>query len=312
MTARLEEKASADASKKAYCDKEFSESCAKKENKLAELDTLSSSIDKKTAQLKREVVEMQPALSELAASQAAVTKFGVEEKDVFAKNKQDLEDGTHGVRIALGVLQEYTEEETKRMKRQESTGIIGLLEVIDSDFSTNVAEITAADDNAVVTLERQAKENEIDTAKKEHNVEYKTAEAGSLDQVVTELSSDRDGVQAEYGASFVFRRVRETVYRQARDHAERKARREAEIVGLKEALSILSGGESLLMQKSCIDTRLRDPVTLVSVFKGAPPSRAFGHKTWSGGKTSAGVSFFSVGRSEGARFSGRCRPWWSV
>ena len=73
-------------------------------------------------------------------------------------------------------------------------------QVIDSDFSTNAADITAADDNAVVTLERQAKENEIDTAKKENEVEYKTAEAGGLDQTVTELSSDRDGVQSQYDA----------------------------------------------------------------------------------------------------------------
>ena len=104
MIARLEEKASADASHEAYCDKEFSESCAKKENKLAELEKLSSSIDKKTAQLKREVAELQPALSELAASQAATTKLGVEEQDAFAKNKQDLEDGIDGVRHSVGCL----------------------------------------------------------------------------------------------------------------------------------------------------------------------------------------------------------------
>ena len=46
------------------------------------------------------------------------------------------------------------------MKLEGSTGIIGLFEVIDSQFSTNVAEITAADVNAVVILQRQAKENE--------------------------------------------------------------------------------------------------------------------------------------------------------
>ena len=54
----------------------------------------------------------------------------------------------------LGVLRDSAEEATQRMKREESTGIIGLLEVIDSDFSANVAEITEADDNAVVTLAR--------------------------------------------------------------------------------------------------------------------------------------------------------------
>ena len=103
---------------------------------------------------------MQPALSELAASQAAMTKLSVEEKDAFAKNKQDLEDGIDGVRTPEGVPRDFAEEATKCMKREGSTGIIGLLEVIDSQFSTNVAEITAADVNVVVIPERQAKENE--------------------------------------------------------------------------------------------------------------------------------------------------------
>ena len=53
---------------------------------MAELQKLSSSIDTKTAksaQHKGEVAELQPALGELAASQAAVTKFSAEEKDAF-------------------------------------------------------------------------------------------------------------------------------------------------------------------------------------------------------------------------------------
>ena len=41
MSVRLEDKASAYATLKAHCDKEFAESCAKKENKLAELEKLS-------------------------------------------------------------------------------------------------------------------------------------------------------------------------------------------------------------------------------------------------------------------------------
>ena len=65
MISRLEDKASADATHKAYCDKELSESRAKKEAKLAELEKLSASIDTKTAksvQLKREVSELQTFL----------------------------------------------------------------------------------------------------------------------------------------------------------------------------------------------------------------------------------------------------------
>ena len=63
---------------------------------MAELKKLSSSIDTKiakSAQLKREVTRLQTTLGELAASQAAMTKLRAKEKDAFAKNQKDLEDG---------------------------------------------------------------------------------------------------------------------------------------------------------------------------------------------------------------------------
>jgi len=59
----------------------------KKETKLAEVEKLSVSIGTrivKSVQLKREVVELQTSLGELAASQGVVTKLRAEEKDVFA------------------------------------------------------------------------------------------------------------------------------------------------------------------------------------------------------------------------------------
>merc|ERR1712136_529032 len=204
MIARLEEKASADATHKAYCDKELSESRAKKEAKLAELEKLSASIDTKTAksaQPKREAAELQTSLGELAASQAAMTKLRAEEKDAFATNKRDLEDGIEGVRSALGVLREYYGgAETAHATAGESEGIIGLLEVIESDFSKNLAEITAAEESAAVTFDRESKENEIEKAKKEKDVEYRTKEAEGLDRTLTELGSDKEGVQSEHDA----------------------------------------------------------------------------------------------------------------
>ena len=131
MISRLEDKASADATHKAFCDKQLSESRAKEEAKLAELEKLSASVDTKTAksaQLKREVSELQTSLGELAASQVAMTKLRVEEKDAFATNKRDLEDGIEGVRSALGVLRDHNGgADTAHATAGESGGIIGLL-----------------------------------------------------------------------------------------------------------------------------------------------------------------------------------------
>ena len=161
MISRLEDKASADATHKAYCDKELSESRAKKEAKLAELEKLSASVDTKTAksaQLKREVSELQTSLGELAASQVAMTKLRAEEKDAFATNKRDLEDGIEGVRSAPGVLRDYNGgADTAHATAGESGGIIGLLaRLIESDFSKNLAGITAGEESAAVTFDRES------------------------------------------------------------------------------------------------------------------------------------------------------------
>ena len=138
MISGLEDKASADATHKAHCDTELSESWAKKEAKLAELEKLSASIDTKSAksaQLKRDVSELQTSLGELAASQVAVTKLCSEEKDAFATNKRDLEDGIEGVRSALGVLRDYHGgADTAHATAGESGGSIGLREVIESSW----------------------------------------------------------------------------------------------------------------------------------------------------------------------------------
>ena len=72
--------------------------------------------------------DVKAAHGESAALHAAMTKLCAEEEVASAENKQDLEDGNDGLCTALSVLCDFTEEETKRMERQKSTGIIGLSE----------------------------------------------------------------------------------------------------------------------------------------------------------------------------------------
>merc|ERR1719436_152730 len=82
MIEKLESEAEADATHKAYCDKELAESNEKKADKNAEIAKLSTKIDQMTArsaQLKGEVAALQRALAELAASQAEMDKMRKDE-----------------------------------------------------------------------------------------------------------------------------------------------------------------------------------------------------------------------------------------
>ena len=63
---------------------------------------------------------------------------------------------------------------------------------------------TATEENVVVILERQSKDNEIEKANKGKVVEYKTKETGSLHQAVTMLFSDRNGVHSKHDAIHSF------------------------------------------------------------------------------------------------------------
>ena len=156
-----------------------------------------------------------------------------------------------GLRAFAPLQESYvTTTEEPHATAGESGGIIGLLEEMSQNFQKH-AEITAAEESAAVTFDRESKENEIEKSKKEKDVEFKIKEAEGQDRTLTELSSDKEGVQSERDAihSYLGELEKQCVV-VPETCAERKGHHEAEIAGLKEALSILSDGEVLVQQKS--------------------------------------------------------------
>merc|ERR1719325_327396 len=110
MIETLEKEAEADATEKAFCDKELAESNAKKEAKTTEISKLSTKIDQMTSrstQLKGEVAALEKALAELALAQAEMDKMRQEEKDIFMKSKAEMEQGLEGVKMGLKILRDY-------------------------------------------------------------------------------------------------------------------------------------------------------------------------------------------------------------
>jgi len=256
MIAKLESEADGDATKKAYCDKELAESNAKKAEKTDEIETLNTKIEQmaaKSAQLKDEVAALESELAKLAKAQAQMDKLRGEEKATFGESKAELEKGITGVQTALKVLKDYYASEGKAHDAADgsASGIIGLLEVVEADFSKNLAQITADEEAAVAEYDAVSKENEIEKTAKEQDVKYKTKESKELDKSAAELSSDRTGVNAELDAVMDYlSRIEGECIAKAETYAARKERREAEIAGLKEALTILESETALVQRRS--------------------------------------------------------------
>merc|ERR1719152_417004 len=212
----------------------------------------------KSAQLKEQVAALQKALAEIASSQAEMDKLRSEEHAAYTSNKADMEQGLEGVKAALNILREYYAKDGKSHGAAEGAGagIIGLLEVCESDFSKDLAEIVTTEETAVNSYERATKENEVETATKNQDVKYKNQESASLDKQVAEASSDRSGVQEELDAILEYLdKLKERCVAKAEPYAERKARRDNEIAGLKQALEILEGQAVLLQTKRSFSKR---------------------------------------------------------
>merc|ERR1712217_596286 len=163
MIEKLESEAEADATHKAFCDKELAESNQKKADKNAEIAKLSTKIDQMSArssQLKSEVAALQRALAQLAASQAEMDKLRKEENAAFLKNKEDMLQGLEGIKLALRVLNDYYAKTDKAHASADGAGhgIVGLLEVIESDFSQALAEFTSVEETSAANYDRQTKE----------------------------------------------------------------------------------------------------------------------------------------------------------
>merc|ERR1719158_1200760 len=94
MIEKLLAEAEADATEKAYCDKEMAETETKKADKEAAIAKLSTQIDAQTAKsakLKEEVAALQKELAALAKAQAEMDKLRAEEKAAFDKNSAEME-----------------------------------------------------------------------------------------------------------------------------------------------------------------------------------------------------------------------------
>jgi len=257
MIEKLVADAQKEADHKAFCDKEMSETKAKREDKQDEVDDLSNKIDTATAKiakLKEEVATLQGELAEIARVQKEADETRAAEKKAFEEAKADYESGLEGVGIALQVLRDYYAEKPAGDESVESllqsrkhtkatgaaTGIIGMLEVIESDFSKMLAQATAGEDQAQREYDQLTQENKVATATKTTAAEYKEKDGKETAALLAGYESDRGVAQEELDAILEYwEKLQPMCVAKAEPYAERKKRREAEIAGLKQALEIL-------------------------------------------------------------------------
>merc|ERR1719331_3414787 len=198
MIEKLVEEAGKEAEHKAYCDKEMGETKIKMEDKTDDVDDLNTSIDQATskiAKLSEDIATLQNELAQIAAAQKEATELREKEK----------EGGLEGVGMALQVLRDYYAEKEEALLQESkhekssgaASGIIGMLEVVESDFSKLLAEGSADEEQAQKAYDEMTQENKVTTATKETEVKYKTKDKKETENLLVELKTDLGSSEEE-------------------------------------------------------------------------------------------------------------------
>merc|ERR1719399_2376296 len=177
----------------------------KKDGLQAAIDKLNAKIDttaSRIATLNEEVKTLQAELAALAKAQAEMDALRAKEHEQYLSDKKELEEGIEGIQMALKILRDYysAEGDAHGKATGGASGIIGLLEVCESDFTKNLSDVETAEENAASEYDRISKENAVSKTMKEQDVKYKTKEFKGLEKTLAETRSDLEGYTTEHAA----------------------------------------------------------------------------------------------------------------
>jgi len=274
MIDQLTAEANAEATEKAFCDEQLAKTKSRKDELDEDIAKLTVKIDQATsrsAALSEQVRVLEGELAELAKSQALLDTIRQASHAAYLLEKSELDLGIRGVRQALGLLRSYYGKSvalledgakfdallqqpalprTHTKATGAGNGVIGILEVCESDFASSMAVQETQEQDSQSGYEKITHDNNINVVLKEQAVKYKTHEMSILKKKLAEYNSDLDAASAEHSAVLeYFSKIQERCIAKPETYEARKARRAAEIAGLKEALGILEN-ETVYVQQN--------------------------------------------------------------
>jgi len=124
----------------------------------------------------------------------------------------------------------------------ESGGVVGMLEVIESDFARLESDTKASEASAQKEYDEFMTDSKVDKSQKSTDIEHKTAKKQDESQALTSKNNDLEGTQKELDAALAyFDKLKPSCVDSGVSYEDRVSRRKEEIESLQEALKILNG-----------------------------------------------------------------------
>lgn len=274
---RLLAEATAEATKKGFCDTELGKARKDRDFRFQDVNSLSvelGSLEAKRDELTAEIAQLKEDIEALEKALEEAEDVRKKEKATNLQTIKDASSGLESVTEAIAILSAFYKQAAKALlqvkaspvdedtqgpgfegaykgKQDASTGIIGMLEVIKSDFDRTVRHTTEAEAKAHADFVEFDRASRTDISgketKKKLDEEDLATTLTTIEQKMDDLQTAQDRLDA---ALKVIEGLKPTCIDTGMSYEERVAKREEEIAALKKALCILDPEE---VEEQCED-----------------------------------------------------------
>jgi hypothetical protein len=268
---KLEDDAEAEATQKGFCDKEMGDAVRSRDQANAALEVAVGNINKLTSEkdsLEKEVNDLKQAIADNLKSLNEATELRNTEKDENAVTVETATEGEEAVKMAIGVLNEFynnafiqtkytppnagRDGETVGDKAPDSfsgtyhgnqdaaKGIVGLLDVILTDFERTISTTNDEESSAQSSFETYEQDIKDDNDEKDDDITKKKNRIADIkDELVDESEDKDDAITKKDEAKKELQKLKPMCVEGEETYAQRVAKREKEIEALKEAMTLL-------------------------------------------------------------------------
>merc|ERR1719461_2091567 len=265
---RLQADAESEATQKSFCDKQMSAATDKRDKANAAIEVAVSEISKlsnQKAQLETEINDLKQAIADNLKALNEATELRTADREENEVTVETAKEGKAAVELALSILGQYYHPEAfvqtgyvppnsdregltvadrapevfsgeYHGNHDASKGILGLLEVILSDFERTITTVEQDEKTAQLAFETF----EADNKAKNKEINTKSGQIATIEDSLVEQEEDKgDAAKLLADAKAELKKLKPLCIEGEETYAQRVAKREKEIAALKEAMTIL-------------------------------------------------------------------------
>jgi predicted nucleic acid-binding Zn-ribbon protein len=266
LIVKLMEEATEESEHKGWCDTEMGTNKQTREDKADQVSTLTAESEELSAKISKLSEEMAALSDDIAAIDRAVAEATALRQKEKEKNTVTIEEAKvaqAAVAKAIAVLEEFYAKAADatslaQMDQPEgisdkpytgmggaSGGIIGMLQVIESDFARLETETSSSEEQAEEEYTKFTDDSAQDKAVKNMDLENKGKDKTTAESDLVTTKSDLEATQKELDAALAYyEKLKPSCVDAGLSYEERVRMREEEIQSLQESLKIL-GGEDI-------------------------------------------------------------------